>query len=893
MGDYMKALKLHITGVVQGVGFRPYVYKLAEELSLHGWVLNASDGVHIRIEGSDALVDAFPQMLESRAEVEVPAAAIENVSLCSVPVSNFDSFVIRPSVIDVNERTFISPDIATCSECLHELYLSDDRRYRYPFINCTDCGPRFTIIKDTPYDRPKTTMQAFAMCSDCAAEYNDPTDRRFHAQPDACFACGPRLYFNRPLAAATTATAAAAASDAVADSENSNTLKYYDHWAWSPREELTQLADTPKNVEKERTRSNAILTEATKALTQGKILALKGLGGFQLACNAQSEIAVSRLRDRKFRWGKPLALMFANIEQAARYVHLSAAERLALESSEKPIVLCRRREVPQGAPELALSVAPGLREIGVMLPYTPLHQLLLEEFYGPVVMTSGNISGSPIVTGNAEALEQLSSVADAFLMHDRPIAGRYDDSVIRVIDGHKQMVRRARGYAPMPIRSELPTGAEKLPTILAVGSEQKNTFALMEPNAPDSPAEKSAVSESSKGFGKPTTQGSYTFVSQHIGDLENSETLTAFEQTIAQYERLFKLRPQVIAHDLHPEYLSTKWAQVQEEQTAKGKHPIRLIAVQHHHAHVVAAAAEQGVFEPVVGIAFDGTGYGPDGTIWGGEVLVTGAGNPSFERFAHLRPFALPGGAGAIKRPIRTLYALLAQYDLLEHAGAASIKRRLEDHEGATILAMVEKGLNTPMTSSMGRLFDAVAALLGIADEASFEGSPAMMLEAMSSELDAKPTPPRYRFGMRPGPGAGMASVSEEYSAEHSFSSVIIDPEPVIRALLDDLETMEEPESELTTAELSRRFHDAVVTMIGDISTKAARQRDLDTVALSGGVFMNRLIMSGARQILEAKGLRVCAGEQLPVNDGCISFGQAIIAHTKLAIEAATANGED
>jgi len=873
----MKALKLHITGVVQGVGFRPYVYKLAEELSLRGWVLNASDGVHIRIEGSDALVDAFPQILEAKAQAEIPAATIESVSIRSVPVSNFDCFSIRPSVIDVNERTFISPDIATCPACLSELYSSEDRRFRYPFINCTDCGPRFTIIKDTPYDRPKTTMSAFALCPECSDEYNDPKNRRFHAQPNACFTCGPRLYFNRTRT-----------SDSSAESENSTASKYHNHWEWSPREELKQLAHTPKDKEKERGRSNAILTEAVETLTQGKILALKGLGGFQLACNARSEIAVSRLRDRKFRWGKPLALMFSNIEQAARYVHLTAAERAALEGSVRPIVLCKRREVPLGAPELALSVAPGLREIGVMLPYTPLHQLLLEEFYGPVVMTSGNISGSPIITGNALALEQLSSVADAFLMHDRPIAGRYDDSVVRIIDGHTQMVRRARGYAPMPIRSELPASTEKVPSILAVGPEQKNNFALMDSG---SPIEKSAVAEGGAGLAqslaKPATEGSYTFVSQHIGDLENSETLEVFEQTVSQYERLFKLRPQIIAHDLHPEYLSTKWARVQEEQTAKGKKPLRLIAVQHHHAHVVAAAAEHGVFEPVVGIAFDGTGYGPDGTIWGGEVLITGAANPSFERFAHLRHFALPGGAGAIKRPIRTLYALLAQYDLLEHEGVRSIERRLEDHEGATILAMVEKSLNTPMTSSMGRLFDAVAALLGIADEASFEGSPAMMLEAMSSELSAKPTPPRYRFGMRPGPGAGMASASNEISSDHSLSSVIIDPEPVIRALLDDLAAMEDPESELSTSELARRFHDAVVTMIGDISTKAARQRDLDTVALSGGVFMNRLIMSGARQILEAKGLRVLAGTQLPVNDGCISFGQAIIARTKLAIEAA------
>jgi len=849
----MKALKLHITGVVQGVGFRPYVYKLATKLSLSGWVLNASDGVHICVEGSDALADSFPRMLEACAEKEAPAAVIESVSIRTVPVSNFEKFEIRPSVVDVNERTFISPDVASCQSCIKELHTPDDRRYRYPFINCTDCGPRFTIIENTPYDRPETTMRDFEMCDECANEYADPTDRRFHAQPDACFVCGPRLYFNR--------------SD---DVKKAKIFKKKDPLTWTAKEEQAQLASGAKNLEAERERSNTILHEAAETLVQGQILAVKGLGGFQLACNGMSDRAVSRLRDRKARWGKPLAVMFANIEQAARYVYINDEERAALEGSVRPIVLCKRREVPAGAPELALSVAPDLNEIGVMLPYTPLHHLLLEEFYGPVVMTSGNVSGSPIVTDNAEALDQLGDIADAFLLHDRPIAGRYDDSVIRIIDGRQHMIRRARGYAPMPIRT-VPAHSGKpvpLPALLAVGPEQKNTFTLVDGVRPDD-ATQSKISTANKEV------VNYAFVSQHIGDLENHETLTAFEDTIAQYQRLFKIQPRVLVHDLHPEYLSTKWARVQEEQTAQGSNPIRLIGVQHHHAHVVAAAAEHGISEPVIGLAFDGTGYGSDGTIWGGEVLITGAAHPSFERFAHLRSFALPGGAGAIKRPIRTLYALLEDYGLRDHPAAASIERRLEEHEGATVLAMAEKKLNTPMTSSMGRLFDAVAALLGVADDATFEGSPAMMLEAISSELDSKPTPPRYRFAMRTNPERTGAV------------SVIIDPEPVIRALLDDLEAMQEEDSELTTAELSRRFHDAVVTMIGDVSTKAARQRGLTTVALAGGVFMNRLIATGAHRMLEEKGFRVLMGEQLPSNDGSISFGQAIIAQTVLSAEKA------
>ncbi|MCL2680107.1 MAG: carbamoyltransferase HypF [Coriobacteriia bacterium] len=870
----MKALQLQVTGVVQGVGFRPFVYKLAQELSCTGWVLNASDGVHLCIEGSDALVDSFPQLLEARVASEAPAARIETLTLRSVPVSNFADFRIRPSQVDVNERTFISPDVASCEACLTELYTSDNRRYRYPFTNCTDCGPRFTIIEDTPYDRPQTTMRDFSLCEPCAAEYADPTDRRFHAQPNACFACGPRLYFNRSVIAEEESITDAGddAAESSGDGTDSSTAAcsthtlrgrtLRDHWAWSAEEELAQIAlgaakkKDPQDIEWQRTRAGAILAEAAEVLTQGKILAVKGLGGFQLACNARSEIAVSRLRDRKFRWGKPLAVMFANIEQAARYVELNDEERALLCGTARPIVLCKRREIPDGGPDLALSVAPGLREIGVMLPYTPLHHLLLEEFYGPLVMTSGNVSGSPIVTDNATALTDLSAVADAFLLHDRPIAGRYDDSVLRIVDGKMQMIRRARGYAPLPLKGFIASEEEEgVPPLLAVGSEQKNTFALVDAT----PA------------GEPT----YTFVSQHIGDLENSETLAAFADTIDQYQRLFKITPQLIAHDLHPEYLSTKWAQVQEEQSAGGKNPLQLIGVQHHHAHVMAAAAEHQVAEPVIGIAFDGTGYGTDGSIWGGEVLIASTAAPAFERFAHLRQFALPGGAAAIKRPIRILYALLDQYDLLDHPAAASIKRRLEKHEGATMLAMVEKDLNTPLTSSMGRLFDAVASLLGVADDATFEGAPAMMLEALSNELDTKPTPPRYRFALQ--------DLGTDGDAVPASARIIIDPQPVIRALLDDLQAMEDPESELSVAELSRRFHDAVVTMIGDVSTKAARLYDLDTVVLAGGVFMNRLVLSGARKMLHTKGLKVLTNELLPPNDGSVSFGQLVVARAHQA----------
>ncbi|MDR1412571.1 MAG: carbamoyltransferase HypF [Actinomycetes bacterium] len=835
----MKAIKVDVTGVVQGVGFRPFVYGLAGELSLRGWVLNASDGVHIHVEGPDALVDSFPAMLEAKAP---PASRIENVKVSAAEPGGFDTFEIRASKIEEGARTFISPDLATCANCRRELFDPDDRRYRYPFINCTDCGPRFTIIRDIPYDRPLTTMADFKMCKACAAEYADPTNRRFHAQPDACWECGPRLYLN--------------------DGQHGD-------WAWTARDEVSaSMAPRHRDVADEAARSNSIIIEAAEALSRGLIVAVKGLGGFQLACNARSETTVRRLRERKHRWGKPLAVMFANLEQAERYVELNDAERHLLTGSVRPIVLARRRSNIEGA-ELALSVAPGMAELGVMLPYTPLHELLLEEFYGPLVMTSGNLSEEPIVTDNARALDVLAPIADVFLLHDRPISERYDDSVVRVVDGRLSMVRRARGYAPQPLPVRPPdrqpaSDADATPDaeaeaeapapipILATGSEQKNTFTLLD--------------------------GGEAFVSQHIGDLENVETLMVFADTISRYERLFRIQPEAIAYDLHPEYLSTKWAKVQEEETAMTTHPLRAVGVQHHHAHVVAAAAEQGEYGPVIGLAFDGTGYGTDGTIWGGEVLLAAAAQPDFERYASLRSFRLPGGAGAVKRPLRTMFSLLLDYGLSEHSGAASLLRRLEPHEGETIRAMVSKGLNSPLCSSMGRLFDAVASLLGVADDAAFEGSPAMMLEAASAPLHAKPaSPPQYRFGL----SEYVHSSGEPVSGQ---PSVIIDPEPVIRALLDDLNAMEhDVDCELTTAELARRFHDSVVIMIGDICTKAARATNRDTVAVGGGVFMNRLVLSGAREILETKGMRVLVGEQLPVNDGAISYGQAVIAQAHLS----------
>lgn len=829
----MKAISIHITGIVQGVGFRPFVYNLAHEYNIKGWVLNASDGVHIHAEGPESIVDSFPIIVEKSAP---EAAVIEHVSVSTTKPESYAEFEIRASAPTAGERTLISPDMATCKTCEKELFDPQDRRFRYPFINCTDCGPRFTIIKDTPYDRPLTTMDQFKMCPECQAEYEDPSNRRFHAQPDACFVCGPRLYLN---------LSSALRKNLI--SPNTDDCTTTSNWEW-----IGRTTPIHRNREEEQARSNSIIIEAAEALTTEKIVAIKGLGGFQLACNARSSIAVRKLRERKHRYGKPLAVMFANIEQAERYVYINDQERELLEGRVRPIVLLKRREEVEGL-DLAQEVAYGMPEIGVMLPYTGMHHLLLDEFYGPLVMTSGNLSEEPIITDNSEALEKLDSIADMFLLHDRDIHARYDDSVVRVVDGHTQIVRRARGYAPYPLTAPDPYNfSEKIPpTILAVGPEQKNTFTLLD--------------------------GEYAFVSQHIGDLENTETLDAFEESETLYERLFRVHPEALAYDLHPEYLSTKWAKVQEDVATR---PVKLEGVQHHHAHIAACTAEHNFSEPVIGFAFDGTGYGdksdPKANIWGSEVLI--ADWSHYTRFAHLLPLPLPGSAGAIKRPARIAVGMLAELNLLEHPGAAALLGRLEDREANTVTAMMRHGLNTPYTTSMGRLFDAVSSLIGVADNAIFEGSAAVLLEGASDPLAARPTPTRYQFIIHE--QSQIATLSTHAldlnQFGHDFKSAIIDPRPLIIAILDDLAMG------IDQAEIARRFHSAVITLIGDVATKASRATNIKTIALSGGVFMNRMIFGGARALLETKGFTVLTPEKLPVNDGCISFGQSIVARERL-----------
>ncbi|MDO8879722.1 MAG: carbamoyltransferase HypF [Coriobacteriia bacterium] len=781
--DGVRAVSLHVTGIVQGVGFRPFVYALARRLGLTGWVKNTTDGVFILAEGTDDALGALAGALRAEAP---PMAVVTSVIAEDVEYEGHDAFTIAASETVEGAMTLVSPDIATCDACAAEVRDESDRRYGYPFTNCTNCGPRFTIIADVPYDRPMTTMRDFPLCETCAAEYADPADRRFHAQPNACFRCGPRLY----LQAGGTP----------------------DDWRWTP--ECESVPRPHRDPDAERERASAIIAEAVRLLREGTIVAVKGLGGFQLACDATDEAAVARLRERKNRWGKPLAVMAPSLEAAREYCEMSAEEETLLTSPAAPIVLLRLLDgVAQATPALAPSLTPGLRELGVMLPYTPLHHLLLDAFGGPLVMTSGNRSEEPIATGNAEALARLADIADAFLLHDRDIYTRYDDSVLRHTPGvGVEFIRRARGFAPFPLEAPFTADVD----IMATGPEQKNTFCLL--------------------------TGSHAFVSQHIGDMENAETLESFEHTVELYERLFRVRPRIVAYDLHPEYLSTKHA------LSLG---LPSVGVQHHHAHIASVTAEHGVAGRVLGVALDGTGYGTDGTIWGGEWLA--ADWAGFERVAHLRQLPLPGGAAAIRRPARMALGALAECGLLDHPGAGPFYERLSEGEESTVLAMIEHGINTPRTSSMGRLFDAVASLAGVRDDALYEGQAAIELEAVA-DMTAEGA---YAF---------------EIVIRDSGAPLVVDCAPVLAAVLDDI-VYRTPASVI-----SARFHRAVTAAVIDTCARLAPEFGLAHVALAGGVFMNRLVVRGVADGVREAGLTPLTHLRLPANDGGIAFGQAVVA---------------
>lgn len=811
----MRHVHIHVTGIVQGVGMRPFVYREAMAHGICGWVLNAGDGVHVEAHASGAAVDGFVAALSEHA----PAAArVERVDVADLEPGTWDAaneqgFRIVASQDQTAHTTLVSPDIATCDDCLRELFDPADRRYHYPFINCTNCGPRFTIIRSLPYDRAATSMDRFPMCPECAAEYADPLDRRFHAQPDACFDCGPHITWRE------------AAGGMVLESS----------------EATPAVGDTRES-------SDAIIERCVELLEAGGIVAIKGLGGFHLACDAANEQAVVELRRHKRRSNKPLAVMVRDLTDAERLCRVNDAERDLLAGSIRPIVLLRRRGVGMGdsfdALALAPSVAHDLPELGVMLPYTPLQHLLLAaaETHGmhALVMTSGNLSEEPIETDDDLAWEHLvaAGIADALLGNDRAILSRYDDSVVRVVDGVVMPVRRARGYAPQPL--PLPALASAAPCVLACGPQQKATIALTREDANGTSA---------------------CFVSQHIGDVENGATFDAWNAARTRLEDLFDLAPAALACDLHPSYLSSQWAR---EQARERNLP--LIEVQHHHAHIASVMAEAiatGQLAPnarVLGIAFDGTGAGTDGTIWGGEFLV--AGLADFERTAHLRTWALPGGAASVRDARRNAFALLSELDLLEHPGAAGLLGGLDEQTRSITTTMIKRNINSPRTSSMGRLFDAAAAILDICGTATYEGEPAIELEAAAWHALGSRTvrPIDYQSGI-------PTSVDD---------STILDSQPLIEALLEGIEAGASPDR------LALDFHIAIARVSARIASEICAREGIDTVATSGGVFMNRLLLRLLTRELKDAGLAVLVPHTVPVNDGCIAYGQAAVARARL-----------
>lgn len=818
----MRHVHIHVTGIVQGVGMRPFVYREAMAHGICGWVLNAGDGVHIEAHAPADALDAFVAALSEHA----PAAArVEHVEVVDLAANGWDAadeqgFRIVASQDQTAHTTLVSPDIATCDDCLRELFDPADRRFHYPFINCTNCGPRFTIIRSLPYDRAATSMDRFPMCPTCASEYADPLDRRFHAQPDACFDCGP-------------------------------------HITWREADcgmEPTAVDATPA-VGSTREASDAIIERCVELLAGGGIVAIKGLGGFHLACDATNEQAVCELRRRKRRSNKPLAVMVCGLADAERLCHIDGIERNLLAGSVRPIVLLRRRAAGNDAHsspnalELAPSVAHDLPELGVMLPYTPLQHLLLAAAaahgISALVMTSGNLSEEPIETDDALAWKHLvaAGIADALLGNDRAILSRYDDSVVRVVDGNVMPVRRARGYAPQPL--SLPALDNATPCVLACGPQQKATIALTREDADGHAA---------------------CFVSQHIGDVENGATFDAWSAARTRLESLFDLAPAALACDMHPSYLSSQWAREQARE-----HNLPLIEVQHHHAHIASVMAEAiaaGRLAPdarVLGIAFDGTGAGTDGTIWGGEFLVASLGG--FERAAHLRTWALPGGAASVHDARRNAFALLSELDLLEHPGAVGLLNSLDEQTRSITATMIERGINSPRTSSMGRLFDAAAAILGICGQATYEGEPAIELEAAAwRALDGKIA----RF---PDDNAGhFASGPSWLNGPH-----VLDQKALFETLLGGTE------AGAPADRLALDFHVAVARSSARIATEICAREGIGTVALSGGVFMNRLLLQLLTRELKYAGLAVLVPHTVPVNDGCIAYGQAAVASARLA----------
>ncbi len=756
---------IDVRGVVQGVGFRPFVYRLAKQHNLCGWVRNTSDNVEIEVEGNNTEVRGFLSELKTQSP---PMAHIEHLRATFSPPIGYTDFLIQDSLSREGKYQLVSPDIATCRDCRDEIFNPDDRRFHYPFTNCTNCGPRFTIIEDIPYDRPKTTMREFKMCPRCKQEYLDPRNRRFHAQPNACPECGPRL----------------------------------------------ELVD----ADGRQVKCTDVVAKAGQLLKQGKILAIRGLGGFQLACDATNQTAVSLLRERKKRPSKPFAVMAAALDGIKKHCRVSKEEARLLESPESPIVLLRWNNKTSN---ITPPVAPDLKYLGMMLPYTPLHHLLLREAGLPLVMTSGNLSEEPIAKDNDEALVRLRNIADYFLLHNRGIYARYDDSVYMAEGGNKPVaLRRARGYAPYPIH--LPFKSKQ---ILACGAELKNTFCL--------------------------TRDEHAFVSQHIGDMENEETLEHFENTVELYKRLFRIEPEIIACDMHPEYLPSKYA-----HRIAAERKLKLVPVQHHHAHIASCMVENNVETPVIGVAFDGVGYGTDGAIWGGEFLV--ADWSGFRRLGHFEYVPMPGGAAAIKKPYRMalgyLYSLLGDDFSLEGLPLA----KLNPVETGIIRQQVQKRVNCPLTSSAGRLFDAVASLAGMGYEIDYEAQAAIALEMQAPDRIRKNSASTYPFSFAEESGVTVVKLGD------LFSSVV-----------DDIR------NDIAVSEISLKFHRSVAKIAVNMCTMIFSKTGIKQVALSGGVFQNRLLLKLTIAELNQGGFEVLTHHLVPCNDGGLSLGQAVIANFK------------
>ncbi len=752
-----------IKGIVQGVGFRPFIHKLVQNYNLSGWVLNSNQGVEIDIEGKTEELNNF--IIDIKEKLP-PLARIEKMEVNQLPLISYKGFYIKKSIIKEEDGfVLVSPDISICKDCLQELFDPHNRRFRYPFINCTNCGPRFTIIKDIPYDREKTTMSTFKMCPQCQSEYENIEDRRYHAQPNACADCGPQLSFY----------------------QNKKRLE---------------------NIEP--------IEEAVKLLKKGKIGAIKGLGGFHLACDATNNKAVARLRRLKNRETKPFALMSFDLEKINQYCEVKKKEEEWLINQSRPVVLLKKKKNNLISP----LVAPNNNCLGVMLPYTPLHYLLLKDNFTALIMTSGNIADQPIIGDNQEALDKLDGIADFFLLYNRDIFNPCDDSVVKIINNDKVFFRRSRGYVPDPIILNF-----QLKEVLALGGELKNTISFSKEN--------------------------YVFLSQYLGDLKSVETLEFFKESIVSFKKMFRVKPEIIACDLHPDYLSTQYAK--EIKVEKG---LKVVQVQHHYAHIVSCMAENNIKEKVIGVAYDGTGYGDDANIWGGEFLLCDF--KKYSRVGHLKYYPLPGGDKAIVEPWRMAYSYLYSiYGSKAKKIKIDFNCRIENKKLLIIEKMIDQKINSPLTSSCGRLFDAASSLIGIRDEISYEGQAAMELESFC----ASGIKERYKFQI--------------YKEGEEF---IIDPQEIFIDIIKDLK------EEIDKKIMAAKFHNTVSEFTLNLCGKIRENSGINKIALSGGVFQNRYLTEKIISLLEKDDFQVYTQRKVPPNDGGISLGQAVVAGSEESV---------